>query len=572
MTPSPYQEKVYKGIRLAHSRRKKDQQSNLIVSAVAGSGKSTTLRGVAEEYLRKYPGHKVLILAFNVHIVNDMKERLGDHYCVDIETTHRAGLRTLKENGYGFNKFQIKASKYFYIAKDLIEKECRAEFLAAYKAEEKADDVDSAGKIKRILRKACSQLTDLTSKVMITLTDPSDESAIYDVISRFNVECNDICVEYVKHMIKRGMDAIKSRTMASFDDMLYAPLYLKCKFKQYDIVLVDECQDLNASQLQLVRRFSKRAIIAGFGDPGQAIMSFAGAMSDSINQFEEVFDARYYDLPVCYRCDKAILRLARILVPHILDRDGAKEGKAEMINYSDVARTAQPGDYVLCRLTAPLVSACISFIRIGKPARVKGRDIGFKLTEHYQTVVDLYPEARSINDFLEAFKEYKNNQIGKLIAKKSKEQVVALVTDELDSVLAIAEYVYDKSENQTHHAIGKHIKDMFDDEITKEFVLLCSAHRSKGLEANRVFILEFDKMPFKWKGVSPTGENLRQEINLIYVAITRAMKELYFVKTATERSIEDIEVKLTSLYHSLSNGSVGDFIDPSDRTGAFRND
>ena len=68
---------------------------------------------------------------------------------------------------------------------------------------------------------------------------------------------------------------------------------------------------------------------------------------------------------------------------------------------------------------------------------------------------------------------------------------------------------------------------MFTDEKIENAVMLSTAHKSKGLEADRVLILLPTKLPLTWKG--QLDWQLIQENNLKYVAITRAKKELVFV-------------------------------------------
>ena len=72
-----------------------------------------------------------------------------------------------------------------------------------------------------------------------------------------------------------------------------------------------------------------------------------------------------------------------------------------------------------------------------------------------------------------------------------------------------------------------YIDKMFTDEKVKNCVMLSTAHKSKGLEANRVLILLPNKLPLIWPQQKPW--QLEQENNLKYVAITRARKELVFV-------------------------------------------
>jgi superfamily I DNA/RNA helicase len=68
---------------------------------------------------------------------------------------------------------------------------------------------------------------------------------------------------------------------------------------------------------------------------------------------------------------------------------------------------------------------------------------------------------------------------------------------------------------------------MFSDEKIENAVMLSTAHKSKGLEANRVLILLPDKLPLKY----PHQKDWQfvQEMNLKYVALTRAKKELVFI-------------------------------------------
>ena len=56
--------------------------------------------------------------------------------------------------------------------------------------------------------------------------------------------------------------------------------------------------------------------------------------------------------------------------------------------------------------------------------------------------------------------------------------------------------------------------------------MLCTIHKSKGLEADVVYILNENLIPSKF---AKSAEQLKQENNLKYVARTRAKNELYFL-------------------------------------------
>ena len=68
------------------------------------------------------------------------------------------------------------------------------------------------------------------------------------------------------------------------------------------------------------------------------------------------------------------------------------------------------------------------------------------------------------------------------------------------------------------------IEEMFDDDKTGS-VILTTIHKSKGLEADRVFFLQPDLIPSKY---AQTELELYGERCLKFVAITRAKKELIF--------------------------------------------
>jgi superfamily I DNA/RNA helicase len=81
-----------------------------------------------------------------------------------------------------------------------------------------------------------------------------------------------------------------------------------------------------------------------------------------------------------------------------------------------------------------------------------------------------------------------------------------------------------------------YIDKMFTDERVKNAVMLSTAHKSKGLEANRVLILLPNKMPLNYP--QQKEWQLKQEMNLKYVAITRARKELIFVDMTEQQLIK----------------------------------
>jgi superfamily I DNA/RNA helicase len=75
-------------------------------------------------------------------------------------------------------------------------------------------------------------------------------------------------------------------------------------------------------------------------------------------------------------------------------------------------------------------------------------------------------------------------------------------------------------------ALCTEINALFDD--SAGFVSLSTIHRAKGLESERVFVLEANTLPLSWSGQRP--DQAEQERNLLYVALTRAKQDLFLLR------------------------------------------
>ena len=71
------------------------------------------------------------------------------------------------------------------------------------------------------------------------------------------------------------------------------------------------------------------------------------------------------------------------------------------------------------------------------------------------------------------------------------------------------------------------LDSLFADSISGNVVTLSTIHKAKGLEANNVWIVVPNKLPMRFKGQKDW--EYQQELNLCYVAYTRAKKVLTFV-------------------------------------------
>lgn len=67
------------------------------------------------------------------------------------------------------------------------------------------------------------------------------------------------------------------------------------------------------------------------------------------------------------------------------------------------------------------------------------------------------------------------------------------------------------------------ISNLFSDEAS--VIYLSSVHRAKGLEAERVIVVDYDKIRINYKGQHDWQK--QQEANLEYVALTRSKQSLF---------------------------------------------
>jgi DNA helicase-2/ATP-dependent DNA helicase PcrA len=305
-------------------------------------------------------------------------------------------------------------------------------------------------------------------------------------------------------------------SMIDFDDMIAMPaMYAQSiRFPHYDVLLVDEAQDLNHSQHVLIENLRPGRVLA-VGDRFQAIYGWRGAMSNAMDVISDTFNTVNLPLSICYRCDLEIIREAQKLVPEIQARPGAEQGVVRAINERHLADEVQDGDFVLCRTTAPLIDLCLRLMLRGVRARVKGRDVGKRLQETIEKVAKEPICSEELSDRIRAWRRAMHDKY----EGTEKEGRLVAIDDRSDSVLAFAGRYKDSEE------IINAVSSLFVD--GESGVTLSTVHKAKGLEADRVFLIRPDLIPHPY---AKSQAQRAQERNIKYVAITRARHELVYVE------------------------------------------
>jgi DNA helicase-2/ATP-dependent DNA helicase PcrA len=512
--PSEYQKAIFDAL--------EENVSDLQVNAVAGSGKTTTLI----QALNRIPYetlNSTLLCAFNKEIQRALEQRAPQG--VEVKTLHAIGFRTLcshmqKATGRKFNP-SVDDRKY----RKLIE--------SYWIGQDYRGDRDPAGDDEMEMFK-------LIHFVRVTLTNPNDQAAILEMAAEREVELSkpERQVAAVAPILAAGQDMTGSAVKGfaferdvnsiDFDDMVWLPFVLDASPRKFRLVMVDEAQDLNAAQLDLVlkcRADGGRMVFVG--DPHQAIYAFCGADADAWKKIHLKTGARQLPLSVCYRCPQAVIDLAQTIIPQIEARPGAAHGVVETIKESSFLATVTNRDMVLCRITAPLISTCFQLISEGKPAKVRGRDIGAQLVKVVDAVEKM--EGFAWQYFLKFSEDYRANQTRMLSQHKDSESRLMGLNDKVDSIQAVWMNVVNEGGRSVGDLRAK-IETLFSD-TENGHILLSTIHRAKGLEAARVFLLRPDRLPHP---MAKSEASREQEENLRYVAYTRAMAELYIVKPGPE--------------------------------------
>ena len=513
-TPSAYQVAIAEWVL--------NGRGDAVVRAVAGAGKTSTLVDIIAPLL---VGTSTFC-AFNKHIATELGGKLQGT-AVNAKTIHGIGYASI---AYSYGS-RPRVSEYKYrdmidsMFKDICEqgrfdgREASREIISSAMSDAGSDNTAHRAAVR------------LVSLIRTALVDVNDWAAVQALAAHHGITLESGWTPALRLVLGAALHygLQTARQTIDFDDMVWVPnVDSNVRPYQSDWVLVDECQDLNAAQrgvaLQCVRRAGRRLFV---GDPNQAIYGFAGADAASFQTIIDTTDAKVLPLSVCYRCPTSHIALAKAIVPEIEAAPNAIEGTVTDLAYGKVAETVSEGDIVLCRLTAPLVSLCLSLIGSGVSARVKGRDIGKGLVALLDKALKRARKTNRPSDLdgvPEALEVQIKAEARKLMAKGVEEDDLKIqaLYDRRDALLAIYGWAEDA---ETVQGLKRAIADLFSND--RASVTLCTVHRAKGLEADRVFVLEEEMMPLPF--VKKAWER-QQEYNLRYVALTRAKRDLVFIR------------------------------------------
>ncbi len=513
--PSVYQQRFFDAV--ASGR------GNYIVNAVAGSGKSTSIEK-ALPYIRK--GAWTTILAFGHDVAKEWKEvRLprvfAEHTELDPKYFKAATFHSIcfgaicKHLGLKPNQVNTDGKKSRKLLREILP-ESEVELYSDY----------------------VTKLVGLAKGEGIGCLVPDTDDAWWNLVEHHDLYLSSedaderTALMYARQLLSKSNEVAKSRNWIDYDDMLFLVCLWRLRLFQVDVLLVDEAQDTNVVRRAIIRlALRPGGRLFAVGDPRQAIMGFTGASHDALDLISKAFKCEVLPLSVCYRCASDVVTHAKEIVPHIEAAPNATKGS---VSYTGVSleeglkagtfqTTFGPHDAILCRNTSPLIELAYTLIAKKIGCRIAGKDIAEGLVNLIRS-----QKAAGVDRLITKLEAWRDKQVAKFTAKGEEEKADA-ITDRVACVLTVVENMPPTRE-RTIPELVRQLESMFSDE--NGVLTLLTIHKAKGKEYPIVGIYRPELSPSKW--ARQDWQQL-QEMNLMYVARTRAKEQLVYLSGEAAR-------------------------------------
>ncbi len=472
-----------------------NSEGNIKINAVAGSGKTTTVI----EYARTRPKtSRILYLAFNRSVKLEAAKKFADKGLdnVKVETAHSLAYKHIVfQKGY-----KVKAQGY--------KTNEIAELLNLKGNEEKHTEYVIANHINKFITYFCNsdkqKVKDLNYLEIV-----SDKKAKAFVATFY---------EYIRSQSRILLAKMDAGEIEIIHDFYLKKFQLSNPTLKYDYILFDEGQDASAAMLDIF--FKQPATKVIVGDTHQQIYGWRFA----INSLEKT-DFNTYHLSTSFRFSQDIANIAMEVLKF----------KKHIGEYKDITITGKGNctetktKAVLARTNLGLLLKAIEYVTDKRNVK----HIYFEGNINSYTYAD---EGASLYDVLNLYNGKRHLIKDKLIkAMKDLNELEDYIEKTEDVQLGMMVEIVREYGNEIPDII-RSIKDKHvdNDEKEKAEMIFSTVHRCKGMEYDIIhlvndFITE-EKLE-KWKDDTKAQllnpSKLNEEINLLYVAITRAKNSIH---------------------------------------------
>lgn len=500
---------------------------NVVVKALAGTGKTSTLAAVARHLGETQPEKRLLYLAFNKVTADEAKGRMPSN--VEALTSNAMARRG------GPRHIGRRVSPKSIRGRELVERLAvrRDVYVGPHRVASPYDLVRLAG---RTMERWCQSSDEVASRRHVPKVSPGEggdvhralQAVMFDAARRTSSPeaadaAESAALESAWAMVVERVLAIvgdwwsevmnpESDMPISFDQEVKAWAMLAPRFDQpgagsrgpVDIVLYDEAQDTNDVTGALVQAQSIQQVYVG--DQNQAIYAWRGA----VDYLDKVEVDTQLALTASWRFGPQVAHYANAFLT-LIGTDERVTGNGSPAKIGPI----KTPDAVVCRTNAGLLEAAVTQDKSGKKVGVP-KGMKRELKTLAETVAWMRDGARrpmfvheDLSDFAnwdEVRKEAKENPSGSVA------RLVKLVSAiPIGELLALVERLTD-------------VDQAFKGRPTWD-VMVTTAHKAKGLEWDAVVVGDdFPQPRVDEDGITtlPDPENLR----LAYVTVTRAKKAL----------------------------------------------
>lgn len=470
---------------------------NIKINAVAGSGKTTTII----EYARSRPEKSsILYIAFNKSVKLEAIKKFAEKglHHVKVETAHSLAYKHIVYR----NKYTVKAQGYK--TNEVVE------ILNLKGTGEKLTEYVLANHINKLVAFFCNseiqKVQDL--KYFDTITDPKAKSFVMSFYP------------YIKQQSRIFLSKMDTGEIDITHDFYLKKFQLSNPMLFYDYILFDEGQDASAVMLDIFSKQKATKVIVG--DTHQQIYGWRYA----VNSLEKA-DFKTFQLSTSFRFSQDIANLAMEVLQWKSHIDDYQKIPITGMGRSREIKTKA----VLGRTNLGLLLKAIEYVFEKK----KVKNIYFEGNINSYTYAD---DGASLYDVLSLYnKRYSSIKDSLIKEMKNLEELEEYIKKTEDVQLGMMVEIVKQYGNEIPGIIKtikeKHIDN---DEKEKAEMIFSTVHRCKGMEYDAVqlvndFITKEKLEKLKEEEKKLNGRKLAEEINLLYVAITRTKNTLYIPET-----------------------------------------
>lgn len=538
-------------------------QSNMLVNALAGSGKSTTACMLSE-----HSKTSDLYIAFNASVVEEFKKKIKNPK-TKVMTMHSLAYSIMlynveqeskdsgeKPKGFGSQRSKRTVSLDNFKPHKILDEEITKRYGRYIEFAKRVFLKDNYVNLYNLCRLT---LTDMSSNKDVSRLIDDHVLFLYYGDEGYSAPDISEITSTLKILDTKSRQQFETQGVIDFTDMLWIT-FNKLKYDNWEVpywalytnIYCDEVQDFSNIQLnflKFIKRTKGRYVF--IGDFHQAIYNFAGANAQAFNQIPKMFaPVETFDLPICYRCAKSHLsRVNREYGIPILPCDNAPMGFVKTIDKNKISEYAKAGDMVISRKNKWIAEVVLDLARNGTPIFIEDKEMVEAIKR--QILSSKCTSVGTLEKFLQKVISNYNKKLFEIVSKNARGggheeehlEAVAETNSKIDNTSFLLEilegYLENHASSDSVSKFSNFIDKLLNTTPSPNCVRLCSIHKAKGLEATNVFVLNEAKINYDFRN---SKEQNIQEKNLSYIATTRAKEGLYLVKepskTTTTRNTD----------------------------------